>query len=737
MRNSSAKRLAEYRGEKYVRTDSAYLNRHKLYKYADTRTGTRAMTKFKKHHFICWDGEGITDTLHSDIVTDSERINYQLYGLLMNNEGICKINTNGLTTDECLLTLINSTDDKYAIHVCFGASYDVNMMLRNIPEIDLRLLHSGESIDYKSYRLSYKARKSFEIKEYESIYQKFVFDEKSNKWERKYKKSIVLWDVFGFFQSSFIAALKSYFCSGNQLPLLKEKYLKIIDKIQEGKTRRGSFTEQELQDFVVPYCKLEVDALEELMQLLHSYICEANLEITRWDGAGAIAAAMLKKYGVKEHIDEKYIPNQVVINAEYAFFGGRIETLKYGNYENKVYHADINSAYPTEQEDIPSLKYGEWKHTQFIDNQEIKNSPKLTLCLVSWKSKLGLKTLIGPFPWRDKKDRVFFPGAGKGWVWLPEVLACIDTMSSGKHEVQLYIHETWSFYPTSDIKPYKFIREMYDFRKLLISRGSGAEKVVKLGLNSLYGKTAQSLGYDSKRKLKPPYHNLIIAGYVTSATRAKMVRVAMQNPSAIIMLATDGLYSTKPMNVPGANSTEKKLGEWEYQVHEWITIVVSGVYWYKSVDKEENAYSRGFDKYTLMRELVLNCWENNIDKLECETTRFVGLGSAIGLNNFRYWCTWRTIKRILIVNMSKVAKRTDSNSVINPRNGLRPTYASMPDILKDFAGYMYNDENNCLFPFHDGMLSNKYKFMWDTDNYELLDGINMREYLQEVANTTA
>ena len=679
-------------------------------------------TKLQRAHFIAWDGEGIDDTKHPPIdyvdekTGEARHTEHQLYALLMNNEGVCEIDTNGLSTERCLMTLLTSTEDKHAIHVCFGASYDINMMLRDIPREKLIQLHKGKKIDYKQFRLSYRPRKCLELWEYESKGTNWKKDKKGN-WIRAYKRSMILWDVLGFFQGSFVETLKKYFVSGNQLPVVQEKYKTIIEKIKEGKTRRGTFTKEELETFVQPYCKLEVDALEELMQTLRAYLIDTDMLVARWDGAGACAAAIFKKYGVKEHLKEEYLPPEVVQAAEYAFFGGRIETLRFGNYEGTIYHYDLNSAYPSAMQTLPSLKYGTWEHVASSD-EPIKQYPDVSLFLISWK--MPKNSTLCPFPWRNMKHTVYFPPIGKGWIWGPEVQAAVDCFP----DLKLVIHEVWAFYPTHDCKPYSFIPDLYKKRQELVEQGNGAEKVIKLGLNSLYGKTAQSLGYADGKK--PPYHNLVYAGMVTSITRAKLIRAGMQAPKSIIMFATDGIYSTSPLDLYCPR--EKELGAWEFTTHTYITIVASGVYFYGLEDGQENSFSRGFDRYTILRPLVIEAWKQGQTQLQCPCTRFFTLGSAVGTGNFDIWCTWGTAIRNLYLDMSHVAKRREYKKSKEPWKSLTPTYASCPDIF---------DILPVQFPFtHPFYMSRKYAFIWDDDTPEM-DGIRARTFIEEQANTTS
>lgn len=703
LRNKVFKRvLAEIHNKPYIRNDNR-------------------ISSFDNKHFIAWDGEGIESDKPPLITVKNgktTKVVYQKYGLLMNNEGVNVVDIkNGLSTIVCLNTLMNSTTDKQAIHVCFGASYDVNMMLRDIPRSKLIQLHKGYSIDYHVYNIEYRPRKSLSIREYYDINNRYIYDEKKQEWKKHYKRTMTLWDVFGFFQASFIEALKAFMIED------KERYVDIIAKIKEGKDRRGRFTIDEMYNFIIPYCKLEVDALCDLMNVLHKHFTFLGLVLSRWDGAGSIASAMMKKHHVKLALGRENTPQEVVNASEYGYFGGRIECLRYGNYKRKIYRKDINSAYPEECTLLPNLSNGIWEHhIGDIPLSKIKNHPHVSLYLISWKAK-NQENILCPFPWRDKVGNVFFPPYGKSWVWRPEVLSAMKYMQK---DFDFYIHECWTYTPYTNELPFQFVKDYYEYRKQLVKQGNGAEKMLKLGINSIYGKLAQSVGYHRSGE-KPPFHNLIMAGMITSGTRAKLLEAAIQSPQDVIMLATDGIYSTKDIFVDV--SYTKELGKWEASEYDYMTTVASGVYWY-SEKQEETSYSRGFDKYTILRDEVIKSWEKGEKTLSCETTRFVGLGSAIGLHDFSVWRSWRTIERDLGLNMDSVAKRYVSSEHANPSEGLVQTYASTPKRLKMI-------EHSLTFPYSDSAMSTKSKFRWDDELPDIIDGISMREYLEEVAHSRA
>lgn len=595
---------------------------------------------FDRAHFIAWDGEGFdVDGSH-------------VYGLLMNSHGDSLSNVSGLSTLSCLYLLSEvAHQNKNAIHVCYGASYDVNMILRDVPYEDLQFLYKGEKVIFDRYELEYRPRKSFIVRRMPEKKADQWRQKKDGNYEKVYESKVTLWDVLGFFQGTFVRALETYSIPAD------------FDAIRAGKAKRGAFTPEELEGFIKPYCFEEVKALVLLMEKLHHNLQEADLKIARWDGAGACASALLKREGMKAHLAECPVPVQIA--ARHAYSGGRIEPLQYGHYEGSVHHYDINSAYPFAMLSLPSLANGEWAHFVNVHESPVKvdTFPAFSVWKVSWSFPETMP--LYPFPYRTSGGSILFPPHGKNWIWYPELLAALETIPHAKKYI--HIEEAWVFYPSTNEKPFFFLNDLFTLRAQWKREGNGAEKAMKLAINSVYGKMVQQLGYmlvDEKGKIsgKPPYHQLEYGGYVTSYTRAQLFRACMQKPHSIISLATDGIYSTEPLNL----SCSKELGDWDYHVHSNITLVTSGVYWYTDEGKE-HAFYRGFDAGTLTRQAVLDAWEKGTHTINAPSTRFITLGAALLPNGgreaqqkrFKEWRTWKTIDRALSLDMTNVVKRLE------------------------------------------------------------------------------
>lgn len=577
------------------------------YKYADKGSAQEARKRQQKRRdaarqyraanegrVIAWDGEGLQ-------VADGVP---QPYVLLANSEGDDWYALEGLSTRNILHALVE-TEFKYpgAKHFIYGGSYDVNEWLRDLDEKSLRILHSQGGVKWEEWYIEYRPRKSFYVREYARDIR------------------LTVWDAYPWYQRSFVKALREYLGADYaDLPM-----------IEEMKGRRSQFDAREI-DAIRTYTQAELRALVALVRRLMVNLDAAGIRVRRWDGPGAAAAAVLRAKRAKRAMA---IPPQPVIDgAGVAYSGGRIEVLKYGTLEAPIYHYDINSAYPAAMRALPNLKDARWIYSK---NPPAENNG---LYHVRWKWKNAPLLPFYPFHFRTDDGSIYYPPEGDGWVWGYELCAYLDNAATFDG-LNVDVLDGFTLRVLYDDAPFAWVQSMYDVRQQWKAEGNPAEWALKLGLNSLYGKLAQTIGWDDEKR--PPFYQIEWAGLITSATRAQLLRAACLAPSEVIMFATDGIFSTVPLDLP----TGKALGEWSSELHDGITVVQSGVYFIKE-GGEWKTWSRGYNAAELNRDAVVEGWRRGTEYIEIPQTRFLTLGSALtGRRISPEWRSWRTAPRIL------------------------------------------------------------------------------------------
>lgn len=656
-------------------------------------------TLFDNAQFIAIDGEGwrlgkettLTIKSGSKNVPDTEYKSWQhFYTMLAASNGkefhreIRSFEGKRLGTRECLDFLCDvARETAPSILVIFAGGYDVNHMLMfGLPQDALRQLGQGRRCDFRydggrvQFTIEYRPRKSLQIKRVTIL----------RAGEKPQTDSCTLWDVWGFFQSSFVTAMEKWL--GKDYPHYAS--------IKRMKEQRSEFLPDQVEE-ISAYNLTELISLCAIMDKVRSSIGMLGLKISRWDGAGAVAAAMYKEHGIKEAKTE--CPSAVYDAACHAYSGGHIEVFQIGHYEGPVYHYDINSAYPTAIATLPDLTAGNWKQLPDLSGHISEFS------VVRVRFSFSAGNSFYPLFYRTEDKTILYPSDGEGWYWLPEIRAAQEYVASFGGTLEFL--DGWAFHPTDNArKPFAFVPDYYKTRQhycrpnkpLEDEWQDGGEKIIKLGLNSLYGKMAQQIG--GKDGEAPPYFQIEWAGFVTSYTRAKLMFAACQAMPSIISLATDGIFSTTPLDLD--TPREKRLGAWEFKQEHGITVVAAGVYWlHQDGGKKPVHYSRGFAKEAMQEyQPVLEDWHKRRHACAVVVRRLIGIGTACS-SAALYKVRGRFLQGSRMLSLrGDSAKRFAIPDRAKPHKGLVPTrpkpsnYAAMGEISAIYPISWLNDEND-------------------------------------------
>ncbi len=511
----------------------------------DNPTGTRkdrSQNKREKNRradyisreFIFWDGEGVGG--HDGKTAQ----NYVLFGASSGNS----ISGQRLGTRECLDLLLDTAEENpKAFHVAFAFDYDVNMILADLNPRHFKVLHEKGSVQWQNYRIEHVPHKWFSV---------------SEKLPDNKRRSVKVMDTFGFFQCSFVKALKSYIPDHD---LMTE-----LAKIESGKSARSSFEFDQLE-MIESYWWTEVRLGAALIEELRDLMFGAGFKINSWHGPGALANYVYRKHGIAEH--KAICPEPVQDAAQYAYAGGRFELFRMGRHQGPVYSIDINSAYPWGISQLPSLSEGQWIRKETVGPFDLA---EFGLYRVSYRHM----DLRNPQPLfhRSKEGNITFPPKVNGWYWTPEVKALMRHVDDSR---RVEISEGWE-YVGWHTRPFElFVNDYYNTRRQMKADGIGSEKAIKLALNSLYGKMAQRVGWE-RFDGPPKWHQLEWAGWVTSLTRATLYDVLARIPwQHQIAVETDGIYTTYNPSLLGIENS-KDLGGWEVSEYEQALYLQNGVY---------------------------------------------------------------------------------------------------------------------------------------------------------------
>jgi hypothetical protein len=481
------------------------------------------------------------------------------------------------------------------IIVGYGLSYDVEHWLKDIPESKMIKLRDTGKVWWRDYLIQYIPNKVFSI----------------SKWKRKLKNGSVktasrtVYDIVGFFQSPFANAIGSWNV-GTQLER---------DYIAHMKSLRPDFGD--VTNETLTYNHMEGKHGIQLFKRVRAEYTKLQLKVPRPVGAGSIASAMFRRHRIDSHFPVfQSLPVDVMLQ---SYIGGRFDIARIG-FVGDIYEYDINSAYPHIARNLPCLAHTKFEWT----NEYVRDSH--SLWLVRWRDN---ENPWSPFPYRTPNgEHIRYFASGTGYYYGSEVESALRLDSD------IEVIGGFRCICECDERPFKWIEDYYLARQEMKRNHDFAEIIIKLGLNSVYGKLAQSKGKS------PRWQNFIWAGMITSGTRAMLMDAVARNPTAVFKLSTDAVFSTEPLDLPLGN----ELGQWKPTQLEDLLVLGNGIYHSPTLDEngipiasKNRGYLKGPEYFDW--ELIRKNFANGIPSVvtKHEFMKFTG---AYHSKKMEERCTW-------------------------------------------------------------------------------------------------
>lgn len=503
-----------------------------------------------------------------------------------------------LRTEDCLNFLLSLPRTR-AKFFSYSFNYDLTKILNDVDNGTLFLL----------FRPDRRRRAIDEMKGPHAIPwtapsgKKFLLNLQGTKFTLHHgKQKIVIWDIFKFYGCKFTEALKNWGV-GDPTAVAEMTVMKDL---------RSKFDEL-TPERIKAYCLEECKCIAELARRLTVAHQEAGLPLHKYYGAGSSGEAMLTKLEIEDKIRPP--PADMIPAIACAFSGGRFENIELGPskpFPGEVLESwDISSAYPYHTTFLPCLEHGEWSlisderealqaraacvHYGFDAREHEAYSAEFhrNFSRMPW----------GPFPFRERDGTITYPSiSGGGWVWSDEYKAGAAIFP------HVRFREAWIYKSECDCQPFKEIPQYYLVRIKLGKEGAGL--TIKLGVNSVYGKLAQSVG-------TARFNCWIWAGIITSGCRAQILGMLgmHKDPRNMIMVATDSVLTRERLTPPSPKDTgtdvlltggpnPKPLGGWEKKVYsKGVFLARPGVYFPLDPTEEEvkDVRARGVGKSVLIK----------------------------------------------------------------------------------------------------------------------------------------
>lgn len=532
----------------------------------------------------------------------------------------------GLDTEHCLQFLIALPNDVRLFG--YSLNYDWTKILADLPDGTL----------YKLFRPELRQRhgdaKKFGPRPVR--WRGFLLNMQGTKFTIQHgSRRKTIWDVFKFFQSKFVSALRDWGIGTAEM----------LERMSRMKDKRAEF-DKESKEAVRNYCFEECRYMAELAHKLIDAHDDAGLHLRSFYGAGSTGGALLKSMGIQS----KIVPPPEVMRhpVASAFFGGRFENSVLGTVEGTIYNYDISSAYPYQQTFLPCLVHGRWEHTTLR-----RKLADVSQALIRYTlGPFPRDATWGPFPFRTKDGTISYPvESGGGWTYRDEFLAAEEIYP------HVEFREAWLYISNCDCQPFKDIPQFYLERLKLGKEGKG--KVIKLGVNAGYGKLAQSVG-------NAPFNCWLWAGMITSGCRGQILTMQglHKDWSNLLMIATDGIKTREKLTPPrpldtGTYHVTKPLGGWEEdRTDKGVFFARPGIYFPLNPTQAElkEVKGRGVGK-----GVVLENWKRIIEAYEAN-----GIKETAKIANVTRFCGGK----------SCISKSAGGFTRANANDGIKPSYGN-------------------------------------------------------------
>ena len=613
-----------------------------------------------KNYFVGVDGEGVGDDY---VLLDCSLPDYpRLY------------TGSRLTTQECLDWLWGLAKHAgYCTFVLYGAGYDFNNWMRDIPFEDVKRLANSQLVRYQDYLILWQSHFKFSIRK--------ITSEDTTKEEygrERYKFNRIktrlgdaredyieanFWDVLPFWQAPFVKALNM---------TLKERTIE-KELIERMKEERGTFTHENIEE-LSKYNHAECENLAYMCVELDKWFSQSAIRPLHYNGPGSAAKALLRTHEPYMHAGRKVDPKARSLSRKMqgyifpgcddnrfmmyrslcAYAGALNRQLKIGYHPGNAYQYDLVSAYPSAMLKLPCLSHGYWTRTRKFDMH--------TFGLWKVRYTASKRMQLYPFFWRTPEGNIEYPNSfEERWCHTYELAAALAVDAAG---VRILDGWAWTATGCDDEMPFWWVGKDFLKRQQYKAEGNeGAANGLKLPLNSLYGSIAQARGGTPSN---PPWSQQIVwAGAITSYTRARLYLAYQLNPEAVVHMATDGIIATEELPLKLGSG----LGEWERTDLQDLTVVQYGVYnaieW-KEVDGEIWGVSRhrerGFrlsdNEIPEFTDRVHKMWDTgHWNSLSLSQRVFITCG-LVAQSEAKYeeWCHWQDSTRIVELDQDSVFK---------------------------------------------------------------------------------
>ena len=336
----------------------------------------------------------------------------------------------------------------------------------------------------------------------------------------------------------------------------------------------------------------------------------------------------------------------------------------------------MTNAYGTAITHLPALSAESgtvWGTREKTTEEELEYY-KFGLVEVSWKGNID--NPMGPLPFRLENDsvnpmeftenQVSFPNLRlRGDGYLSGTYHVVEALAALKKKefagaVDFKLGRAWLIEDVTEY-PFKKVEDLLNLRQEWTRKDPATkkyvdyhpgERILKLAVNSCYGKLGQRFGAGKDWSFYEPAY----AGYINAWTRAQLLTYA--KPEDVIMFVADGIYSRSKLDCPVP--PVKTWGQWEKEEGP-MDAILPGIYRFNGQVKCRSFPKLGF-KFDQVYEGI-----RKTGQYEFSDRRFVGVRQSLA--------QFRAYPKAGFYEIKKKIDWLNGNSKRDPRSWVGDDYS--------------------------------------------------------------
>lgn len=468
-----------------------------------------------------------------------------------------------------ILAFLTQAKYRESINWFFNITFDVESILKMLPEAELEEMLEDNETEYKGFKLAYLPHKYFKI-------------------STKGKHVVDYWDIAQFYLMSLENASLEYLKDSKGVADIKG----LMEYVYYDKVKK----------VVSDYCIHDCDLTRRLGERMHEGVKSCNMPFSKpYSVASLSETAFLQQCDIPEYLDAPLGVNKYFY---WAYYGGWFELFKRGYQSEAIYEYDINSAYPFAMLDLPDTRDLRWERVKRPSKDTV-----IGVYLIAFSPKR--QSNISPVQIRTEALSVHPQASGVRYVTDDELEIYQDVYKvkviSGFEAFGDHIR-----YPFRE-----FVQKLYSDKSKYKNKDAAMYMTVKKCLNGFYGKNIQRTGGKIGNCFNPVY-----AAKITASCRKQIWNAVKDHQDKVIGIQTDSCMMTEEIDIDEGTG----LGQWEGKEFTEGIFLLSGVY--EMLGDVKKTKIRGYDtKMALMDMLKAHPTK---DAIEVAKEKPLHLKQAVG-----------------------------------------------------------------------------------------------------------